>query len=122
MKKIKPNMNKTKSLVNEGCAIKRGEYMTRDDFIMDVVKSIEAVIEQALEDYGQWDDIPEIDANAIIQLAKPLFQKLGPWWKTVDLNVGVYAHFCKNFGAGPEPYVEYDGTMPPGYRKRVSFV
>lgn len=115
--------NTVKMAVNEGKAIRRKDYMTRDDFIADIVRSIETVINRALESYGRWDDIPEIDALEILNVPRPLFDKLGPWWSDLEeINIGVYRYFCNTFGAGPRVYTEYDRTMPPGYRVRVDFM
>ena len=112
-----------KLAVNEGKAIKNKDYMTKEDFISDVVRSIETVINKALESYGRWDNIPEKDALEIINTARPLFNKLGPWWRGLEkINLGVYGYFCNTFGAGPMAYTEYDYSMPPDYRKRVDFM
>lgn len=119
---MKIKTEKIREAINDRKAIKRKDYMTREDFISDVVRSIETVINQALEFYGRWDDIPEKDALEIISLAKPLFSKLGPWWAQAEINIGLYNYFCETFGGGPKAYQDYDSTMPPEYRKRISFV
>ena len=104
-------------------AIKYKEYVAREDFIADVVRSIESVIDQAVKEYGRDDDIPEKDALVIINYAKPLFDRLGPWWREKDeITIGLYKYFCETFGANPMVYSDYDSTMPPGYRKRITFM
>ena len=115
--------NTVKDAINAGKAIKRKDYMSREDFISDVTRGIEAVINQALEAYGRWDDIPEKDALEIINMARPLFNKLGPWWVEMEeITIGVYRFTCEKFGFGPMVYTDYDRTMPPGYRVRVDFM
>lgn len=112
-----------KAAVNAGKAIKYKEYGAREDFIADVVRSIESVIDQAVKEYGRWDDIPEKDALVIINYAKSLFNRLGNWWREKsEISLGLYKYFCETFGARPMVYVDYDPTMPPGYRKRITFM